>query len=59
MFVIQKLDYRDIPQFISWRSTNDQYLQQILEQEIAYHNEGTRVIFIAKLEETIFGTAVY
>jgi ribosomal protein S18 acetylase RimI-like enzyme len=58
MFVIQKLNYKTIPQFLSWRGTN-QYLQQILEQEISYHNQGTRAIFIAKLEETIIGTAQF
>ena len=58
MFIIQKLNYKDIPKFISWRGT-DRYLRQILEQEIVYHNEGTRVIFIAKSEETIIGTVQF
>ena len=44
-FIIQKLDYKNIPQFLSWRGT-DRYLRQILEQEIAHHNKGIRVIFI-------------
>ena len=58
MYNIQKLDDKNIPQFLSWRGT-DRYLQQILKQEIAYHNEETRVIFIAKLDETIIGTAQF
>lgn len=58
MLLIQKLDSKTIPQFLSWRST-DAYLEQILEQEIAYHNEGTRVIFVAKERETIIGTAQF
>ena len=57
-FIIQKLDYKNIPQFLSWRGT-DRYLRQILEQEIAHHNKGTKVIFIAKLEETIIGTVQF
>ena len=56
--VIQKLDYKDIPQFLSWRGT-DRYLRQILEREIAHHKEGTKVIFIAKLNETIIGTVQF
>ena len=57
-FIIQKLDYENIPQFLSWRGT-DRYLRQILEQEIAHHHKGTRVIFIAKLEEIIIGTVQF
>ena len=58
MLLIQKLDSKSIPQFLSWRAT-DSYLEQILEREIAYHNEGTRVIFVAKVRETIIGTAQF
>ena len=56
--VIQKLDDKNIPQFLSWRGT-DRYLRQILEQEIVYHNKGTSVIFIVKLKEAIIGTAQF
>ncbi|WP_019506726.1 GNAT family N-acetyltransferase [Pleurocapsa sp. PCC 7319] len=56
--VIKKLDDKNIPQFLSWRGT-DRYIWQILEQEIVYHNKGTNVIFIAKLNETIIGTAQF
>ena len=58
MLLIQKLDSKTIPQFLSWRAT-DPYLEQILEREIAYHNEGTRVIFVAKIREIIIGTVQF
>lgn len=58
MFSIQKLDSSTVAPFICWRCT-DQYMKQIIEQEIVYQNEGTRVIFIAKFNESIVGTVEF
>ena len=58
MFSIQKLDSSTVAPFISWRCT-DQYMRQIIEQEIIEHNRGTRVIFIAKVEKAIVGTVEF
>ena len=56
MFRVQKLDGATVTSFISWRG-KDRYMRQILEQEIVRHEQGMRVIFIAKAEEKIVGTA--
>ena len=58
MFVIRELNSAKAASFVDWRST-DQYMRQILEQEIVRHNLGMGVIFIAEAEENIVGTAQF
>lgn len=56
MLCIQKLNSTTVASFMSWRCT-DPYMRQVLEREIMRHDRGMGVIFIAKAEENIVGTA--